>query len=221
MLDNNTIPSRKGVCMSFVGRIWRWFTVGFLGIAREMRWSYLPPLMVYLAAGVSGFTGIIESFFVKEQLGLSAAFLASLGFWAGLPWALKMPIGHLVDLFWEKKAFFVYFGALLMTAGLLIMVGLTGYREWMAGWLPPDVWYVVSALLSPVGFVFQDVVADAMTVEAVPRHDEQGRPRPEPELRRMHTTMQTLGRIAIIGGSALVAGIGGWLAQTLSYTVMY
>ena len=44
------------------------------GIFREMRWTYIPPLMVYLAAGVSGFTGIIESFYIKEELGLSAAF---------------------------------------------------------------------------------------------------------------------------------------------------
>ncbi len=204
-----------------LARAWHWFRVDFLGIFREMRLSYLPPLMVYLAAGVSGFTGIIESFFVKDQLGLSAAFLASLGFWAGLPWALKMPVGHLVDLFWQRKSFFVYFGALLMAAGLLIMVGLTGYKEWMSGFLPVEVWYVVSSLVSPIGFVFQDVVADAMTVEAVPRHDEAGAPIPEKELQRMHVTMQTLGRIAIVGGSALVAGLGGWLAQTLSYTIMY
>jgi MFS family permease len=204
-----------------IGRLWRWFSIDFLGIFREMRLSYLPPLMVYLAAGVSGFTGIIESFFVKDQLGLSAAFLASLGFWAGLPWALKMPIGHLVDLFWQRKSFFVYFGALLMAAGLLIMVGITGYSEWMAGILPPEVWYIISALISPVGFVFQDVVADAMTVEAVPRHSEEGAPIPEKDLQRMHITMQTLGRIAIIGGAAMVAGIGGWLAKTLSYVVMY
>ncbi|HWR91338.1 MAG TPA: hypothetical protein VN300_02890, partial [Desulfobacterales bacterium] len=202
-------------------RLWRWFSVDFLGICREMRLSYLPPLMVYLAAGVSGFTGIIESFFVKDQLGLSAAFLASLGFWAGLPWALKMPIGHMVDLFWQRKSFFVYFGAVLMAAGLLIMVGLTGYREWMAGILPLDVWYVISSLISPVGFVFQDVVADAMTVEAVPRHTAEGEPIAAGELQRMHITMQTLGRIAIIGGSALVAGVGGWLAKTLSYAAMY
>jgi hypothetical protein len=217
MPNDTTSPYSPG----WPRRVWRWLAVDFFGIAREMRTDYLPPLMVYLAAGVSGFTGIIESFFVKDQLGLSAAFLASLGFWAGLPWALKMPIGHLVDLFWERKSFFVYFGALLMAAGLLIMVGLTGHREWMAAILPPEIWYVLSALISPVGFVFQDVVADAMTVEAVPRHDARGRPTPEDELRRMHTTMQTLGRIAIIGGSALVAGVGGWLAQTLSYSVMY
>jgi MFS family permease len=195
--------------------------VDFLGIVREMRLSYLPPLMVYLAAGVSGFTGIIESFFVKDQLGLSAAFLASLGFWAGLPWALKMPIGHMVDLFWQRKSLFVYFGALLMAGSLLIMVGLTGYQEWMAGFLPLDIWYIISALISPVGFVFQDVVADAMTVEAVPRHTLEGQPIPDSELQRMHITMQTLGRIAIIGGAALVAGIGGWLAKTLSYDLMY
>jgi len=91
-------------------RLWGWIKNDFLGIAREMRWSYLPPLMVYFAAGVAGFTGIIESFFVKEELGLTAAFLAGLGFWAGLPWALKMPVGHLVDLFWRWKSIFVYLG---------------------------------------------------------------------------------------------------------------
>src|SRR3989304_110738 len=78
----------------------------------------------------------------------------------------------------------------------------------MAGLLPLDIWYIVSALVSPIGFVFQDVVADAMTVEAVPRHDENGAPIPEKDLQRMHVTMQTLGRIAIIGGRALGAGIG-------------
>jgi hypothetical protein len=202
-------------------RALRWFIVDFLGIFREMRLSYLPPLMVYLAAGVSGFTAIIEVFFVKDQLGLSASFLASLGFWVGIPWVLKMPIGHIVDLFWKRKSFFVYFGAFLMAAGLLIMVGLTGYKEWMATILALETWYIASSLLSSIGFVFQDVVADAMTVEAVPRYDENGAPIPEKNLQRMHITMQTLGRIAIIGGSALVAGIGGWLAKTLPYVVMY
>jgi hypothetical protein len=54
-------------------RLRHWFMTYFFGLAREMRLSYLPPLMVYLAAGVSGFTGIIESFYVKQELALSAA----------------------------------------------------------------------------------------------------------------------------------------------------
>jgi len=177
--------------------------------------------MVYFAAGVSSFTGIIESFFVKDKLGLTPAFLASLAFWAGLPWALKMPVGHLVDLFWEKKAFFVYLGASLMAASLLIMVGLTGRSDWMAGMLPLDVWYIISVLLSPIGFMLQDVVADAMTVEAVPVVRADGTAFGQEEIQRMHVTMQTLGRIAIVGGVAIVAGIGGWLAKVFSYAVMY
>jgi hypothetical protein len=177
--------------------------------------------MVYFAAGVSGFTGIIESFFVKEQLGLSAAFLASLGFWAGLPWALKMPIGHLVDILWRWKSGFVYLGAALMTASLMIMVGLTGHTHRMTSMLPVETWYVLAVMLAPVGYVLQDVVADAMTVEAVPTLPDDGTPIPAKELQQMHVTMQTLGRVAIIGGSAMVAGTGGWLATTLSYEIMY
>ena len=202
-------------------RFYYWFRDDFLGIVREMRWSYVPPLMVYLAAGISGFTGIIESFYVKEELGLSAEFLAGLGFWVGLPWALKMPLGHLVDLFWRFKALFVYLGAALMTASLMIMIGLTGHPMVMTEFLRAEQWYILASLLSPVGFVLQDVVADAMTVEAVPTHDMEGREIAEPEIKRMHITMQTLGRISIIGGSALVAGLGGWLATALSYQVMY
>lgn len=202
-------------------RLKRWFNNEYFSLFREMRWSYAPPMMVYLAAGVSAFTGIIESFYVKEELGLSAAFLASLGFWAGLPWALKMPLGHLVDIHWHKKSLFIYFGAVIMAASLLIMVGLTGYKNWMQTILPVNIWYVISALLSPIGFILQDVVADAMTVEAVPHFKTDGVRFSDDELQRMHVTVQTLGRIAILGGSAGVAGLGGWLAHILSYATMY
>ena len=187
------------------GAILRWLDRNILGLGREMRLSYLPPLMVYMAAGISGLTGIVGTFFVKEYLGLSAEFLAALGFWAGLPWALKMPVGHLVDLYWKHKAGLVYLGASLIAAGLLIMLGLLAERAMMTAIMPAEAWFVLAALLSPVGYVLQDVVADAMTVEAVPRVDAQGRELPEEERKLMHTTMQTLGRVAIIGGSVLVA----------------
>ena len=39
-------------------------------------------------------------------------FLASITFWAGLAWALKMPIGHIVDLMWRWKEVLVYFVAI-------------------------------------------------------------------------------------------------------------
>ncbi|MBP7466744.1 MAG: hypothetical protein KA800_00270 [Thauera sp.] len=185
--------------------IYRWFDRNLLELGRELRLSYLPPLMVYCAAGVSGLTGIVGTFFVKDYLGLSAAFLAALGFWAGIPWALKMPIGHLVDLLWRYKAGLVYLGATLIAASLLIMIGLIGSPDAMRAVMPIEAWFVLSVLLSPVGYVMQDAVADAMTVEAVPRLDARGEPIPPEAIRLMHTTMQMLGRVAIIGGTVLVS----------------
>lgn len=194
-----------------MGVLYEWIDRNILELAREFRLSYLPPLMVYMAAGISGLTGIVGTFFVKDYLGLSAAFLAALGFWAGIPWALKMPFGHLVDLLWRWKSLLVYFGAGVIAASLMIMVGLIGHREAMTALMPAEVWYVMSVLLAPIGYVIQDTVADAMTVEAVPRVDDRGRPFDAAQIKLMHTTMQTLGRVAIISGGILVALINLYL----------
>jgi hypothetical protein len=185
--------------------ILNFFKVTFVDLARQFRLSYLPPLMIYVAAGVSGLTGIVGTFFVKDYLNLSAAFLASLGFWAGIPWVLKMPLGHLVDLIWSKKNYLVFLGAGLIGLSISIMYGLIVHTETMVQFLSVETWFVVSVLLSPVGYVIQDVVADAMTVEAVPQHNNQGESFSQSEIKVMHTTMQTLGRFAIITGTILVA----------------
>lgn len=190
---------------------YRWIDDNILELGRELRLSYLPPLMVYMAAGISGLTGIVGTFFVKEYLGLPASFLAALGFWAGIPWALKMPLGHLVDLIWRWKSGLIYLGAGLIAVSLLIMVGLLSEREAMAAIMPAEAWFILSTLLAPVGYVTQDAVADAMTVEAVPRVDARGAPIDPATRKLMNTTMQTLGRVAIIGGSVLVAFINLYL----------
>ena len=49
-------------------------------LGRQFKLSYLPPLMIYVAAGISGLTGIVGTFFVKDYLNLSAAFLAGIRF---------------------------------------------------------------------------------------------------------------------------------------------
>src|SRR5687768_17560864 len=164
----------------------RWLDANIFALGREMRLSYLPPLMVYAAAGISGLTGIVGTFYVKERLGLSAEFLAALGFWMMLPWALKMPLGHLVDLVWRWKSLLVYLGAGLITLSLLIMIGLLGHLDAMRAVANVEAWYVTSAMLAPIGYVLQDVVADAMTVEAVPRVDAHGHPLPLENRKSMH-----------------------------------
>ena len=182
-----------------------------LSLLRSLRLSYLPPLMVYMAAGIQGLTGIVGTFFIKEYLDLSAEFLAALGFWAVLPYTVKMVAGHIVDLVWRWKEALVFLGAGLMAASIGIMIGLLADPAAMKEVMPVTSWFVLSALLSPVGFMIQDVVADAMTVEAVPRAEADGREIAPEERRAMHTTMQTLGRVAIIGGLTLVAVVNVYL----------
>lgn len=213
----------------FFSAVGRWLDDNIFALGREMRLSYLPPLMVYAAAGISGLTGIVGTFYVKERLGLSAEFLAALGFWMMLPWALKMPIGHLVDLVWRWKGLLVYLGAGLITLSLLIMIGLLGHTDAMRAIATVEAWYVTAALLAPIGYVLQDVVADAMTVEAVPRVDADGEPLPLDERKSMHVTMQTLGRVAIISGGILVSvanvfllhGVGELPAEEKAATYLF
>src|SRR5881397_367649 len=217
-------PGNTGLARSWIDR-------NVLALGREMRLSYLPPLIVYVAAGIAGLTAIVGTFFVKERLGLSAEFLAALGFWAGLPWALKVPLGHLVDLIWRWKGALVFVGAAMIAASIGIMIGLLGYTDSMRALASVEAWFFFSTLLAPIGYVVQDVVADAMTVEAVPRFDAEGRPTSMAERKSMNTTVQTLGRVAIIGGSVLVSlanvyllrGVGDLpeAERTLAYLRVY
>jgi hypothetical protein len=54
------------------------------------------------------------------------------------------------------------------------MYGLIIHTETLAQIFSVETWFVISVILAPVGYVVQDVVADAMTVEAVPLSDESG-----------------------------------------------
>ena len=84
-----------------------------------------------------------------------------------------MPLGHLVDLIWRWKSVLVYIGAGLIALSILIMYGLIAHTDQLTPYMGVEAWYVTSALLAPVGYVIQDVVADAMTVEAVPVTDSE------------------------------------------------
>ncbi|UOA09787.1 hypothetical protein [Methylobacter sp. S3L5C] len=200
-------PNNSGISTATkLLQLWHhWMDRNIYDLARQMRLSYVPPLMVYMAAGLSGLTGIVGTFFVKEYLGLSAEFLATLSFWVMLPWALKMPLGHLVDLLWRYKAGLIYLGAGLITVSLLIMTNLLADLDYMTNLMPAEAWYILASLLAPIGYVMQDIVADAMTVEAVARFDKDGKPITQEQILLAHTTMQTLGRVSIIGGTLMVA----------------
>ena len=184
---------------------------------KHFKLRYLPLLMVYFAYGASGISGVAETFWVKEHLKLSAAALVSLGVWLSIPWTIKMVFGQLVDsvpIFGSQRRAYIYIGALFITIGTILLIGLAGDYEW-AKFSSKENVYIISAFLTVIGFVIQDVTADAMSTEVVDRNQ------PEEKVQEELAYIQILGRLAISLAGVMVAGLSGWLAQIFSYETIF
>jgi len=185
------------------------------------RWQYLPLLMVYFAYGALGLVAVAETFWIKNNLKLTPAELASLTVWLTLPWTIKMVFGELVDavpILGSQRRVYVFMGGALVAAGLLMLAGAAG------GWLTfttPENIYRLGSFLNIVGVVLQDVTADAMSTEVVNRTEADGTPRPKDDVNRDLGMVQVLGRLALSLGMFSVAGISGWLASIYSYETVF
>ncbi|ARP99184.1 hypothetical protein [Pseudorhodoplanes sinuspersici] len=179
---------------------------------RAFRPAYVPLIMVYFAYGALGLIDVTRDMWIKESLTLTPSELAGIGVWLTLPWTVKMVFGELVDsvpIFGSQRRVYILIGALLTASGLVILAGSSG------GWLMfmrPDQLYVLGALLIVIGTVIQDVVADAMSTEVVPRVDATGAERPESEVKSELGMVQVLGRLSLSAGIVAVAGLSGVLA---------
>ena len=184
---------------------------------KHFKLRYLPLLMIYFAYGASGISSVAETFWVKEELKLSAAALVTLGVWLSIPWTIKMVFGQLVDsvpILGSQRRAYVYIGAFLIAVGTILLIGLAGNYPW-AKFASKENVYIISALLTVIGFVIQDVVADAMSTEVVDRNQ------PEEKVQEELAYVQILGRLAISLAGVMVAGLSGWLAQILSYETIF
>jgi MFS family permease len=197
------------------------FEHALLAPIRAMRLQYLPLLMVYFAYGALGLTGIAETFWIKQALTMTPAELAALGVWLTLPWTVKMVFGELVDtipLLGSQRRSYIFVGAGLIAAGFVLLAGAAG--GWIKG-VRLETLYVLAQLLSVTGVVIQDVVADAMSTEVVPRQAEDGSPRAKAEIDHDLGMVQVLGRLALSFGIFSVAGLAGLLAQYVSYQTVF
>lgn len=188
---------------------------------KAFRWRYLPLLMVYFAYGAMGVVAVAQSFYEKKGLTLTPAEFAALGVWLTLPWAIKMVFGELVDtvsILGSQRRIYIFIGAALVSVSLLLMAGAaSGYLTFMK----PDRIYIAAAILSVVGLVLQDVVADAMSTEVVPRTHPDGSPRAKADIDYDLGMVQALGRLALYLGILLTARLGGELAQVLPYEKVF
>lgn len=168
------------------------FLQRFLG---SVRISYLPILLTYFCYGASGITGIALVFFEKDALKLTPAEVAGISFWLGLPWSMKMVVGAASDIypvFGSRRGAYLLLGVLSSFVGYAMLATVVDTKST----------FLLAMLLVTVGFMVQDVVADALSVEVAENEEEIGQ-------------IQALGRMALLVGSISVAYLGGWLAGTI------
>ena len=180
---------------------------------------YLPLLTIYFAYGASFFIGVTDTFFVKKQLGFSAASIMTIGVWLSLPWTIKMVFGQLVDsvrLFGSNRLSYILIAASMMIFSSLLLAGLAGHWHWITALGSAYSIYLFAMLINVIGVVLQDVVADAMSVEVVERKG-----RSPADIEHDLTMVQLLGRLAVSFAMFLVIGLGGWLAHIYSFQTMY
>ena len=93
---------------------------------RGFRLRYLPLILVYFAYGALGLIDVTRDMWIKEQLRLGPSDLAAIGVWLGLPWAVKMVFGELVDsvpIFGSQRRSYILIGAACTAAGMLTLAG--------------------------------------------------------------------------------------------------
>jgi hypothetical protein len=204
------------------GNYWRQqIENALLAPIRAMRLAYLPLLMVYFAYGATGLTAVAQTFWVKRDLSFTPTDLASLSVWLALPWTVKMVFGELVDtvpLMGSQRRSYVFAGAAMIAVSFVLLAGAAG--NWFP-WVRADTLFVVASLLTVIGVVLQDVVADAMSTEVVPRVNPDGSPRAKADIDHDLGMVQVLGRLALGFGIFSVAGLSGWLAQIVSYQAVF
>jgi hypothetical protein len=164
----------------------------FRGLLGGIRLAYVPVLVPYFCYGASAVTGIGLLYFEKEALKLTPAEAASIAFWLGLPWSMKMVVGVASDvrpIFGSRRAAYLILGALC---------SLAGYAA-LAWFVQTKAAYLAAALAVAIGYMIQDVVADALSVEVTRNDEEIGQ-------------IQTLGRIVLLAGGISVGYLSGWLA---------
>ncbi len=167
---------------SFASRWGERLSQAVMAPVRAFRIAYVPLLMVYFAYGALGLFAVADSFWVKQDLSLTPQALAQLGVWLTLPWAMKMVFGELVDTVAiagsrAQRRVYVFLGATMIAAGLILLAGGCGQVDRICA--ARDALHR-RAVADRARRRLQDVVADAMSTEVVPRFFADGTARPKP-----------------------------------------
>src|SRR6516165_8652444 len=89
--------------------------------------TYLPFLLLYFAFGLTSAIDVAVYFWQKDILGFSPIDSQLIGFWAGVPWMVKILFGQCIDkrpLFGSQRQSYVFVGATCVVIAYLMFMGI-------------------------------------------------------------------------------------------------
>lgn len=193
----------------------------FLQIIPSFKLKYLPFITVYFAYNFANFSQIAETFWVKNSLNISAVEITSIGVWSMLPWSMKIIFGQMLDsikIFGSQRRIYIFLGGFLMLLGNLITILIANnyFTEVSVYSL-----LVFAAILSNIGFVLQDIVADTLCYEIVDKKDSNNKLRDEEEVKKEIANIQILIRVICIPFASMIAlYVGGIIAEKYSFALI-
>ena len=161
----------------------------------RVRLAYVPVLAAYFAYGASTITAVALVFMQKDILQLTPAEVAEVAFWVNLPWSMKMVVGAASDvqpLFGSRRVSYLLLGVVATALGYLALATVVQDKSS----------YLLAMLLVAAGFMVQDVIADALSVQVADTEEEVAQ-------------VQALGRMAFLAGTIGVSYLGGLLASRI------
>jgi hypothetical protein len=105
-------------------------------------------------------------------------------------------------------------GAILMGFGTTLLIGLAGKVSWLSMY-PKESVYIFASVISMVGFVMQDVVADTMSTEVVDTTQS------DIEIKKELAIIQVLARLSLGIAVFIMGWLGGKLASVYSYETIF
>ena len=183
---------------------------------KGFRKQYLPLLLIYFAYGAQGFVTIAITFWEKDNLTLSTDQLLLIGVWVSLPWTMKVLFGPIIDsirIMGSARKIYVLIGALLVALQFLLLAAIATKNPLLDVLaLNTYQFYLLALIMGAVGFVIQDLTADAMTTEVI---DREGKT--EEEIKTELAMVQLLGRLSLYLALTCVAGLSGYVASQFSF----
>ena len=182
----------------------------------SFKWRYLPIIAVYFCFGFSTVTDVSAIFWTKESLSLSAQQLIQIAFWGNLPWTIKLVFAQLIEninIAGNRRKSYILIGAILILLGSLMLTAVANAHQ-IIQYMSIYSWLLFSTLFMSAGFVIQDLVADTLCAELITSNQNTEQYRQEAGI------IQVIGRISLMSSMVIGAGLGGYLAEHYSFSII-